>query len=62
MGKIAKGFNNINFTIPYGNYFYIIIENFPRKFSPCAFDRQWQMVKNDVSDHCDCGNEDLSSR
>ena len=29
MGKIAKGVNEINFTVLYGNYCYIIIENFP---------------------------------
>ena len=34
MGKIAKGANKINFTMLYGNYCYIIIENFPQKFSP----------------------------
>ena len=34
-GKIAKGVNKINFTMLYGNYRYIIIENFPQKFSPC---------------------------
>ena len=34
MGKIAKGINKINFTMLYGNYCYIIIENFPQKFSP----------------------------
>ena len=36
MGKIAKGVNTINFTILYGNYCYIIIENFPKKLSPCT--------------------------
>ena len=35
MGKIANGVNKINFTMLYGNYCYIIIENFPQKFSPC---------------------------
>ena len=35
MGKIAKGVNKINFTMLYGNYCYIIIDNFPQKFSPC---------------------------
>ena len=35
MGKIAKGVNKIIFTMLYGNYCYIIIENFPRKFSSC---------------------------
>ena len=35
MVKIAKGVNKINFTMLYGNYCYIIIENFPKKFSPC---------------------------
>ena len=35
MGKIAEGVNKINFTMLYGNYCYIIIENFPQKFSPC---------------------------
>ena len=34
MGKIAKGVNEINFTMLYGNYCYIIIENFPQIFSP----------------------------
>ena len=36
MEKIAKGVNKINFTILYGNYCYIFIENFPQKFSPCT--------------------------
>ena len=36
MGKIAKGVKKINFTVLYGNYCYIIIENFPQKFSPCG--------------------------
>ena len=35
MEKIAKGVNNINFTMLYGNYCYIIIENFPQKFTLC---------------------------
>ena len=35
MGKIAKGINKIYFTMLYGNYCYIFIENFPQKFSPC---------------------------
>ena len=29
MGKIAEGVNEINFTVLYGNYCYIIVENFP---------------------------------
>ena len=37
MGKIAKGVNKINFTILYGHYCYINIENFSQKFSPCVF-------------------------
>ena len=37
MGKIAKGVNKIHFTILYGNYCYIFIENFPWKFSPCIW-------------------------
>ena len=36
MGKIAKGVNKINFTMLCGNYCYIIIENFPQKFSRCG--------------------------
>ena len=36
MGKIAKGVNEIHFTMLYGNYCYIFIENFPQKFSPCS--------------------------
>ena len=36
MGKIAKGVNKINFTMMYGNYCYIFIENLPQKFSPCT--------------------------
>ena len=36
MGKIAKRVNKINFTMLYGNYCYIIIENFPQTFSPCS--------------------------
>ena len=35
MGKIAKGVDKIKFTMLYGNYCYIITENFPKKFSPC---------------------------
>ena len=34
MGKIAKGVTKINITMLYGDYCYIIIENFPPKFSP----------------------------
>ena len=36
MGKITKGASKINFTMLYGKYYYIIIENFPQKFSPCT--------------------------
>ena len=36
MGQIAKGVNKINFTLLYGNYCYIIIENFHKEFSPCG--------------------------
>ena len=36
MGKIAKGVNKISFTMLYGNYCYIIIDNFSQKFSPCS--------------------------
>ena len=36
MGKIAKGVDKINFTMLYGNYCYIMIENFPQKFSLCG--------------------------
>ena len=36
MGKIAKGDKKINFTMLYGNYCYINIENFLKKFSPCT--------------------------
>ena len=35
MGKIAKGVNKMHFTILYGNYCYIFIENSHQKFSPC---------------------------
>ena len=35
MGKNAKAVNKIHFTMLYGNYCYIFIENFPQKFSPC---------------------------
>ena len=35
MGKIAKGVKQMHFTMLYGNYCYIFIENFPNKFSPC---------------------------
>ena len=34
MGKIAKGVNKIHFTMLYGNYCYIFIDNFPKKFFP----------------------------
>ena len=37
MGKIAKGVKKKNFTMLYGSYCYIIIENFPKKFSWCAY-------------------------
>ena len=36
MGKIAKGVNKMHFTMLYGNYCYIFIENIPKKFSPCS--------------------------
>ena len=36
MAKIAKAVNKINFTMLYGNYCYIIIKDFPQKFSPCG--------------------------
>ena len=36
MGKIAKGAKKIYFTMLYGNYCYIFVENFPQKFSPCT--------------------------
>ena len=36
MGKIANEVNKINFTMLYGNYFFSIIENFPKNFSPCS--------------------------
>ena len=35
MGKIAKGSNKIYFTMLYGNYCYIFIENFSQKLSAC---------------------------
>ena len=35
MGKIVKGVNKINFTMLYGIYCYIFIENSPKKFCPC---------------------------
>ena len=36
MEKIAKGVKKINFTMLYGNYCYIIIENVLKKLSPCG--------------------------
>ena len=39
MGKIVEGVNKIHFTMLYGNYCYIFIENFPQKFSPCSWSR-----------------------
>ena len=36
MGKITNGVIKINFTMLYGNYCYIIIENFPQKSFPCT--------------------------
>ena len=53
MGKIAKCVNKINFTMLYGNYCYIIIENLPQKFSPCSLvfknvklvNENWSAVK-----------------
>ena len=41
MGKIAKGVYEINFTMLYGNYCCIIIENFPKIFSPCSVEKFW---------------------
>ena len=41
MRKIAKGVNKINFITLYGNYRYIITENFPQKFSPCMYYAQY---------------------
>ena len=45
MGKIAKGVNKINFTMLYGDYCYILIENFPRKFSPVPASRTWPALQ-----------------
>ena len=42
MGKVAKGVKKINYTVLYGSYCYIIIENFSEKFSPCTFIREKQ--------------------
>ena len=39
MGKIAKGVNETYFTVLYGNYCYIYIENFPQEFSLCMVAR-----------------------
>ena len=39
MGTIAKGVNKISFTMLYGNYCYVIIENRSKKFSPCNIAR-----------------------
>ena len=36
MEKSARCANKIHFTILYGNYCYIFIENLPQKFSPCS--------------------------
>ena len=36
-GKNRQSVNIINFTMLYGNYCYIIIENFPQKFVPCTY-------------------------
>ena len=49
MGKIAKGVNNINFTMLYGNYYYIIIEKFHQKFSPCRRVCKCQLFLRSVS-------------
>ena len=49
MEKIAKGVNNINFAMLYGNYCFIIIENFPQKFSPCVETRNFQKLKIVIS-------------
>ena len=48
MGKIAKGVDKINFTMLYGNYCYIIIENFPQKFCPYTAVKKLLVVKNSV--------------
>ena len=35
-GKNRQRCKQNEFTLLYGNYCYIFIENFPQKFSPCA--------------------------
>ena len=49
IGKIAMGVNKISFTMLYGNYCYIIIENFPKKFSPCIIHCNWNIVETFLS-------------
>ena len=36
-GKNRQRCQQNKFTMLYGNYCYIFIENFPQKFSPCSF-------------------------
>ena len=48
MGKLAKGVNEINFTMLYGNYCYIIIENFPQKFFPCRLKKFEKMAQGRI--------------
>ena len=35
-GKNRQRCRKKNFTLLYGNYYYIIIDNFPQKLSPCS--------------------------
>ena len=59
MGKIANGVNKIYFTMLYGNYCYIFIENFPQKFSPCRMMTKITfLVENRVSEYSDEGYEE----
>ena len=46
MGKIAKGVNKINFTMLYGNYCYILIENFPQITAFSLSAKGWFKYKN----------------
>ena len=37
MVKIPRGADKFHFTVLYGNYSYIFVENFPQKFAPCTW-------------------------
>ena len=44
VGKIAKGVNQMHFTMLYADYCYIFIENFPQQFSSCTVKKIWILI------------------